>query len=387
MRSRGVQFTFLMLILAAGITGCTDQQAGRSSERPPAPVETVPIESGSIRALRTFGGALEARASFFVSPKIGGRLEAMLVDIGDPVERGAVVARLDDAEYLQDVAQSEADLLVAKANLAEAVSALEIAKRSMERSETLSKRGVASEAELDSARSMLLARESGVAVQQAQVIRAEASVEAAKIRLGYASVEALWADNDSTRVVAERFEDEGQTVSANTPLLQIVDLDPLAGVFFVTEKDYGNLKAGQRVDVQTDAYPGEVFTGQIERIAPVFRQNSRQARVEITVPNSDLRLKPGMFIRAQVEVQRVEEASIVPIESIVTRSDEQGLFILAADRQHVLWRPVTLGIRDGDRVQVSGEGLDGEVITLGQQLIEDGSAVAVHTRTAGEDVR
>lgn len=387
MRFYELRSIFLMLVLAAGISGCSDQEADRSSVRPPAPVETMPVETGSIRALRTFGGALEARASFFVSPKIGGRLEAMLVDIGDSVERGAVVARLDDAEYLQDVAQSDADLLVAKANLAEAVSSLEIAKRSMERSETLSKRGVASEAELDAARSMLLARESGVAVQQAQVIRAEASVEAAKIRLGYASVKALWADNDSTRVVAERFEDEGQTVSANTPLLQIVDLDPLLGVFFVTEKDYGNLKPGQRVDVQTDAYSDEVFTGHIERIAPIFRQNSRQARVEITVPNSDLRLKPGMFIRAQVEVQRVEQASIVPIESIIKRSDEQGLFILAADGQHALWRPVTLGIRDGDRVQVSGEGLDGEVITLGQQLIEDGSAVAVHTRTAGEDVR
>ncbi|MDF7808812.1 efflux RND transporter periplasmic adaptor subunit [Pontiellaceae bacterium B12219] len=387
MRYQEVLSTFLMLVSAVGISGCSDQQSGDSTVRPPAPVETAPIETGPIRSLRTYGGALEARASFFVSPKIGGRLEAMLVDIGDSVERGAVVARLDDAEYRQDVAQREADLLVEKANLAQAVSTLEIAKRSMERSETLSRRGVASEAELDAARSVLLARESEVAVYQAQVTRAEASLEAARIRLGYASVEALWADNDTTRVVAERFEDEGQTVSANTPLLQIVDLDPLAGVFFVTEKDYGNLKQGQRVDVYTDAYAGELFTGHIERIAPVFRQNSRQARVEIMVPNSDLRLKPGMFIRAEVEVQRVEQAKIVPAESIVTRSDEQGLFMLAADGTHALWRPVTLGIRDGDRVQISGEGLDGEVITLGQQLIEDGSAVSVHPTTAGEEAR
>jgi multidrug efflux pump subunit AcrA (membrane-fusion protein) len=109
--------------------------------------------------------------------------------------------------------------------------------------------------------------------------------------------------------------------------------------------------------------------------------------VEITVPNGDLRLKPGMFIRAQVEVQRVEEARIVPIESIVTRSDVQGLFILAADGEHARWQPVTLGIRDEDRVQVSGEGLEGEVITLGQQLLEDGSAVAVSKMTAGDAVR
>lgn len=367
----------LVLCSSAVLSGCSDRQAGENRERPPAPVEVADIDTGAIRALRTFSGALEPRSEFMVSPKIGGRLEAMLVDIGDPVQRGSMVARLDDAEYRQDLAQAEAELLVAKANLGEAESALQIATRAMERTQTLSDRGVASDAELDAARSELMAREAGVEVQQAQIARAQAAVAAAEIRLGYAEVEARWAGDDASRVVAERYVDEGQTVTANTPLLQIVDIDPLSGVFFVTEKDYANLRIGQSVDVRTDAYPAEIFTGSIERIAPVFRENSRQARVEIAVANGDQRLKPGMFIRAHVEVRQVENAIIVPAESIVTRSDEQGIFIVAPDEQHALWRTVTTGIREGGRVQVLGDDLQGRVVVLGQQLIEDGSAITV----------
>lgn len=376
-----VRVSLALLVLLAGFTGCSDQADDGRSARSPVPVGVAPIESGLIRQVRTFSGALEARASFAVSPKIGGRLEAILVDIGEPVDHGAVVAKLDDAEYLQELAQSEADLLVAKANLAEAQSALEIAKRAMERTRTLSERGVASDAEMDTARSELLAREARVEVHLAQITRAESMVQAAGIRLGYTDVTALWGGDDSRRVVAERFVDEGQTVSANTPLLQIVAIDPLAGVFFVTEKDYANLQVGQRVELRTDAYPDKVFSGQIERIAPVFSETSRQARIEIAVPNTDQRLKPGMFIRSQVEVARQENATCVPEESIVTRADEQGLFVVEADGKTARWQPVTTGIREGNRVQVFGEGLTGRVVTLGQQLIEDGAAIAVADET------
>lgn len=373
------QWSMCLLVLA--VAGCSKDTEEQDRNRPPAPVEVAPIETGTIRALRTFSGALEPRAQFVVSPKIGGRLEAMLVDIGDSVERGAVVARLDDAEYQQDLAQAEAELLVARANLAEAQSALEIATRAMERTKTLRERGVASEAELDSARSELLAREAGVEVRQAEIARAEAAVATARIRLGYAEVRALWADEDPSRVVAERFVDEGQTVTANTPLLQIVDIDPLSGIFYVTEKEYAYLKIGQPVELRTDAFPEKIFTGSIERIAPVFRENSRQARVEITIPNSDQHLKPGMFIRANVEVRRNEHATIVPAEAIVTRSDEQGIFIVAPDGQHAQWHPVSVDIREGGRVQLVGNELAGQVVTLGQQLIEDGSAITIADTT------
>jgi RND family efflux transporter MFP subunit len=157
----------------------------------------------------------------------------------------------------------------------------------------------------------------------------------------------------------------------------IVELHPITGVVFVSEKDYARLKPGQFVSLATDAYPGEQFRGRIDRIAPVFRKSSRQARVEMTIENPHHRLKPGMFIRVMVVMERVPEAIIVPEQALTTRNEKTGVFVVSDDGKSVAWGEVTLGIREGDQVQVKGEGLSGRVVTMGQQLVSDGSAITI----------
>ena len=179
------------------------------------------------------------------------------------------------------------------------------------------------------------------------------------------------------RVVAERYANEGGTVTANASLLLIVELDPIKGVMFVTEKDYVRMGAGQKATLTTDAYPGEEFEGRIDRIAPVFREATRQARVELTIGNAEHKLKPGMFIRVTVVLDRLAEATIVPEKALTTREDRTGVFVVSGDGKSVSWREVTVGIREGDRVQVEGEGLSGRVVTLGQQLVDDGSPILI----------
>jgi len=357
-----------------GGQGSTAEQRGTSQ---PAPVEVAEIERGPIELRRTFSGALEAQTKFVVAPKVSGRVERMAVDIADTVRRGQVVAELDNDEYVQAVAQAKADLEVARANLVEARSALAIANRDLERVETLRKRGVASEAQLDAAKANHLSKQAQLEVAEAQVTRAESALETANIRLRYTKIRADWTSGDDRRVVAERYVDQGETVSANTPLLLIVELDPVTGVVFVTEKEYSRMKPGQTVVLSTDAFPGEEFPGEIDRIAPVFTQATRQARVELTIKNPDQRLKPGMFIRATVVLDRLAEAVVVPEQALSTRGDRTGVFVLSGDGQTVAWREVTVGIRDNGRVQVEGDGLSGRVVTLGHQLVDDGSKVTV----------
>jgi RND family efflux transporter MFP subunit len=202
-------------------------------------------------------------------------------------------------------------------------------------------------------------------------------LETANIRLGYTLVTAGWAGNDDRRVVAERYVDAGQTVGANAPLLLIVKLDPIVGVVYVTERDYARLKPGQAVSLATDAYPGEKFTGRIERIAPVFRQSTRQARIEMTIDNPQHRLKPGMFIRATVELDREPDATIVPEQALTVRNDRNGVFLVSEDGRSVIWHEVNVGIRQSGRLQVDGDGLSGRVVVLGQQLVKDGSAITI----------
>jgi RND family efflux transporter MFP subunit len=127
----------------------------------------------------------------------------------------------------------------------------------------------------------------------------------------------------------------------------------------------------------TDAYPGEQFQGRIDRIAPIFRDSTRQARVEMTIENPQGRLKPGMFIRVTVVLNRVSDATIVPEQALTTRDNQIGMFVVSDDGQSVVWREVKPGIREGDRVQVEGPGLSGRVVTMGQQFLSDGSAITI----------
>jgi RND family efflux transporter MFP subunit len=355
-----------------------DQEAPArtSGAAAPVPVEVVPVERGSIALRRTFTGTLEAPAEFVVAPKIGARLQQLAVDLGDEVNRGAVVARLDDDEFVQEVARAQAELEVAQANRAEAESLLEIAERELRRVQRLRGGGLTSESQLDVATADVLAKRARVKVTDAGISRAEAELEAARIRLGYTQVVADWQGGADRRVVAERYVDEGETVSANTPLLRIVELDPITAVFSVTERDYGLLRVGQSVRLGTDAFPDERFDGVIQRIAPVFREATRQARIEVRVENPRSRLKPGMFVRADVVLERIARAVVVPEEALVRRDDRTGVFIVGADDM-VAWRPVEPGVREAGRVQVDGDGLDGLVVVLGQQLLEDGSRVRV----------
>jgi RND family efflux transporter MFP subunit len=342
-----------------------------------APVELAPIEQGPIERRRTFSGTLEPHAELVVAPKIAGRIEELAVDLADSVTRGLVVARLDNGEHLQAVAQAEADLAVARANLAEAKSLLAIAERELERVDQLRDRGVSSESQRDLAKADQLAKQAHLAVTEAQVSRSQAALATARIRLGYTEVAASWRGPGEERVVAERHVEEGETVSPNEPLYRLVDLDPIKGLIFVTEGDYALLEPGQAAELRTDAFPGEVFQGKIARIAPVFREATRQARVELEVDNPNLRLKPGMFIRATLVLERLAEATIVPVQALITRDGQEGVFVLARDGKSVAWRPVQPGVRQDERVQVTGEGMVGRVVTLGQQLLEDGSAVSL----------
>ena len=382
--------TVLLIIVTVGIylqlSRSVSDPAGRSQaakQRRPAPVETADILRGPIELKRSFSGTLEARAEFVVAPKVAGRVERLSVNIADPVSRGQLVGELDSAEYVQTVAQAKAEVAVAEANLEEAKSALQIAERDLSRAETLRARGVASAAQLDAVKAEELAKESELAVAKAQVLRSEAALEAARIRLGYTKIKADWSGGEDQRVVAERFVNEGETVSANTPLLRIVELDPIAGVVFVAERDYGRLQPGQEATLETDSFPGETFSGTITRIAPVFKEETRQARVELSIDNADRRLKPGMFIRATVVLDKAENAVIVPEQAVIRRNDRTGVFLVNADGKSVRWQEVTIGIRDQRQVQLH-EDLSGQVVTLGQQLLDDGSAITIPKTAAVE---
>jgi RND family efflux transporter MFP subunit len=363
----------LPLVAVAGCWG------GAARERPerPVPVEVARVEEGPLTVRRTFHGSLEASSRIEVSTMAGGRVSSLPVDLGDPVRRGDVVATLDRDDYAQSVRQAAATRASAEAELDQAEVEAELAERELERVQSLFEQGAASGAELDTARTTAKQRQASVAAARAEIDRSRAALASSRIRLGDAAIVADWSGDDEERIVAERFVDEGTIVAPNTLLLSIVDLDPLRAVTYATERDYAKLRAGQPVTLRTDAFPTEPFEARVARVAPVFDAASRQARIELSVPNPDGRLKPGLFVRAEVVLDVQPEATTVPADALVTRDGRPSVFVVGREGDTVSLRPVEVGLRDGDRVEVTGEGIEGLVVVLGQQLLHDGATVTV----------
>jgi len=387
-------------------------------------VEVVPVKKGVIRDVGFFTGSLLPRSSFVVAPKIAGRLEKLLVNIGDHVKRDQLIAVLDDEEYRQQVEQAQAGLLASKSYLAKAKQSLTIAEGSLaierrrvqaaleaaearykdaqaksERQKQLLEKKLTSEEEYETAQTAavqasaaletakmqveelntrekeLELKHEDVTLSEADVAQKEAALKAAQVRLSYAQIQAAWQEGDAQRVVGERFVDEGALLAPNAPIVSILDIYTLTAVIYVIERDYHKMLLGQEATVTTDALPGKLFSGAIVRIAPLLRETSRQARVEIEVPNQQELLKPGMFVRVQIQFAEHKDATIIPVTSLARRDSQQGVFLVNAEKKNVRFTPVELGIVSADSAEVLSPSLTGLVVTLGHHLLENGSAV------------
>ena len=338
-------------------------------------VEIAPVTKTSIRELGQFTGSLHPLSEFKVAPKIAGRLEKILVNIGDTVKGNQLVAVLDDEEYRQEVNQAIAELEVARANFQERENALENAEREYERTVALREKKIASESELDAAKSEYKAQQAKLKVAQAQVSQKKATLEMVRVRLSYAQIRVPQNNTTNYRVVGERYVDEGAMLAPNSPIVSILDIGTLIAVINVIERDYPKIQPGLKAVISTDAYPGRTFVGKVVRIAPLLMEKSREARIEIEISNHERLLKPGMFVRVQIEFDQHDNATVVPITALVKRNGQQGVFVVDRQEKKARFVPVELGIVNGTQAEILNARLSDAVVTLGHHLLEDGATI------------
>lgn len=371
----------LALVGIAGLVGYRLYEIKRQSkveagqvQAAPVVVNLVKVSRGEIRDVGAFTGSLEADSYVLISSKASGRLERIAVNIGDVVKDGQLIAELDAEEQRQALLQEEANLGVLAAELESAMAQEELARRELERYRKLRDDAIVSEADFDAVEHTHRVKQTQIAMIQAQMQRQEAAIRGARTRLGYTQIAVAWDRGGGERLVAERFVDPGVTLAVNAPLVSLVDIGEMRAVFSAVETDYSRIVVGQTADIQVDAYPGELFTGRIMRIAPILNENSRQGRVEIGVPNGDRRLKPGMFVRIRITFQVKSDRILLPLGAVVSRGDQLGVFVArgAGESMRAELVPVKLGIRSGEVVEItSPEDLSGEVVTLGNHLLRD----------------
>lgn len=388
----------LMLVIAMGLFALlavawlllwTQADAGQrrgGGQQQAIPVAVAAISQGPMSQRRVYSGTVEASVSFTVAPKVAGRLQRFMVDVGDSVQRTQVVAQLDDAEFIEEALRAKAELAVAEARVREMDSQRLIARRSFARIKALHSDGLTPVSELERGEAELLAAEAAHEVAQATVERTRSQLRTAQIRQSYTQVTAAWPEEEgkNQRLVTHRYLEAGDSVAVNDPLLKVEALDPVHAVFAVTERDYAQLQVGQRVSLASESGPVQTFAGEVRRLAPTFSTTSRLARVEVRVPNPDLALRPGMFVRLDVVLAHEPQATMVPADAVVRRAGEEVIFVVVEgdgdDSPRVVQRSVITGIRDASNWQVAardGQALQGSVVVLGHQLVRDGSLVKI----------
>lgn len=354
-----------------------DTGAGPKGDGQTVTVAAAPVETADITEWLTFTGSLVAAHRVEIATRVTGELKRLHVDVGDPISPGDLLAELDDDEFQQEREQAQAELAVSRATLQESEAALALARKELARTRELRAQRIASEAELETAITEVEAKQAQVRLAQAQVQQRQAALANARIRLGYTRIHADVEARSGVWRVGERLVDPGSLLQANTPILTLVNLQPLTARIYVTEREYARLAVGQPARLTSAAHPGASFSGEVARIAPEFREASRRALVEIHIPNTEKRLRPGMFVQVSVRTRTAEQATVFPVDALVERDGRRGVFRVEETDSGLMARfvPVEIGIEADARVQVLTPGLTGRVVTLGQHLLTDGTRV------------
>ena len=323
-----VVIALVAVIAAAGLywmlrgeSAAPGAAAATATGRPTMAVELGTATRGAMSDLVTVVGNLEGQASVDVSSKVSGRLEEVAVRIGDRVTKGGILARVESREITEQVRQAEASFDVARATVRQREADLKFAQTNLDRSRSLFERSLLPRQTLDDADARHQSAQAQLDLSRAQFNQAQARLDELKITLGATEIR-----SPVNGFVGKRLLDPGAFVSPNTAVVSVVEIDRVRLVANVVEKDLRRVRVGSTADVEVDAFPGEVFRGQVARVAPVLDPATRTAQMEVEVPNGDYRLKPGMYSRVKLTVATKAAALTVPVNAVVTIEGARGVF-------------------------------------------------------------
>ena len=290
-------------------------------------VNSVPVTRGDIIDSVGATGTVQAVTTVQVGSQVSGNIEWLGADFNSIVKKGQVVARLDPSLFDAQLQQVQANLIQARANLTRANSELDRTKvqltdaqQKFARAKELSSQRLIAQSDLDSAKIAVDTMAAGVASQQASVVQSQAAVTQAQ-----ASVNQSQVNRDHTVILApidgivtQRSVDVGQTVAASmsAPTLFVIaaDLTEMQVNANIDEADVGRIRPGQHVTFRVDAYPTDNFEGTVTqiRLQPVVVQNVTTYGTVITVPNKQLKLKPGMTANVKIEIAKRTNTLRIP---------------------------------------------------------------------------
>jgi len=349
----GVLLVSGLLLAGCGRGGPGGPSAGQPAVAEAVAVEVAPPTVGEMLAVYAGTASIAADRQAFVMPKVRGEIRSVLVEEGDRVTKGQVLARLDGDQLRLEAAQAEANLRKLE--------------RDYERNLELQKRGLVSSTAFDNLKFELDA--------------ARATYELAALQLSYTSVTApipgVVTDKlDAVKVGNTVTPVGGVIESADSAMFVVTDFSSLVVNLSVPEGQLQKLAVGQAAEITLDALPGTRFAGRVALITPRIDFETATFPVKVEIQEGGELLRPGMFARVSIVYDRRPDALQIPRSALVDDDGGPRVFVVEGDRARE--RNLRLGLSSGVMIEVL-EGLSPEdrVVVVGQSGLRNDSSVRV----------
>jgi membrane fusion protein (multidrug efflux system) len=330
-------------LVALPLSGCGKGKAEPTEKKAAAaiPVQVDRPSRGEMISVYSGTAALEADGEATVVAKVAGEIRDILVEEGDRVRAGQLLARLDGDRLRFEVQETAANL-----------SKLE---REYNRTLELFNRKLVASVAVDNARFEM------------EALRA--THDLAQLNLCYTEIRA-----PIDGVVSARHIKVGNTISINDRTFQVTDLEPLLAEVHVPEREFAKLKRDQAAGIVVDALAGARFAGRVERISPTLDPATGTFKATIEVLDPARQLKPGMFARIGIVLERRPQALRIPRGAIVEAEGSPTVFITNGDKAEQ--RAIRTGLTNAGLIEVV-EGLTGDerIVVVGQNGLKSGSAI------------
>jgi HlyD family secretion protein len=316
-----------VVILGALGSGAWAYYANRT--RPEPTVTSLPVSRGDVLQSVQATGTLEAVTTVDVGTQVSGVVQELFADFNQIVRKDQVIARLDPSILQVQIESQTANVVRAEADLERLKVALADAEQKYQRADAMFKKELLPRSEYEAADLAVKNAQAQIKSSEASLTQSKAALNQARVNLGYTVIK-----SPIDGIVISRNVDPGQTVAAsmNAPTLYVIaaDLSKMQVIANIDEAEIGQMRPGQHVTFRVDAYPTDTFTGNVEqvRLQPTVVQNVVVYSTVISVPNVQLKLKPGMTANVIIEVARRNNVLRLPTAAVRFRPTEPMFQVL-----------------------------------------------------------
>ena len=393
----------LVFLLVLGLTACgsSDEEeawSGRSRGEAPTPsVEVVQTQRGSLPLEQRLSGTVQARNQVSIYPEITARVEDVMAQSGDFVERGQPLVRLRDRTYREQVRQAEANVNIQRAQVRQAQAQLSELQSELRRIEQLADREFSSRQQLEALQAQVEGAEADVAAAEAQVEQAESTLSERQADLAQTVVR-----SPVTGRIGRRDVEIGQRVDGSSRLFDVGDLSFVRVRVSLTDEMLSRIREGQTAQITSEMLPDTTITAQVSRISPFLDENSFSTDAEIDIPNEGNLLRPGMFVNVAVLYGESQQATLIPNSALYEDpgTGAVGVFLASSLGTEIepdeprdgfpteLTEPTPVSFQEVDVIAegraatgIRGIGQNAWVVALGHDLLNMNLDEAVDART------